>query len=448
VKAVPAIRARMGSNTYYETKLTARELTATVRPAREVDKWASASIEERMQRDLNLRRILDEIAPYLAKHPDRLFGSLIILVPQGTLEFEPLTDVVGKLPGAYRSAVESMGFLTAEHGEIVALDGQHRLVALREVITSGDHLGPFQPVVGDDEISVIVVEFESNEKTRRIFNKVNRNAKPTGRSDNILLSEDDGNAIVARMLVDQDAPLAAVEIDGKLQELVNWRSNTLSKRMKELTTISAVYDTVRAILSYYKFKGFDEKTAQVRPPQDDLDRAYDVVSEWWATMLTKVDAFKDALANPDEVTDVRFADDPPYHPQTLLLRPAGQIAMVMGVVEAMTNSIPAGKTYSDAQLTLDEALRRVNLVDWSASPASYWRDVIMLAGGRMLARKEAYTLAASLLAYLIGNEYLDDDQRNKLWERWNDRRGKDVRSTAVEITDPGLRPDPLPDPVK
>jgi DNA sulfur modification protein DndB len=448
MKAVPAIQARMGSTTYYETKLTARELTATVRPAREVDKWASASIEERMQRDLNRKRILDEIVPYLANHPDRLFGSVIVLVPEDGLEFEPLTDVVGKVPGAYRSAVESMGFLTAEHGETVALDGQHRLVALREVITSGGHLGDFQSVVGDDEISVIVVEFESNEKTRRIFNKVNRNAKPTGRSDNILLSEDDGNAIVARMLVDQDAPLAAVEIDGKLQELVNWKSNTLSKRMKELTTISAVYDTVREILSFNKFKGFDEKTAQVRPPQKELDRAYEVVSEWWGTMLTKVDAFKDALANPDEVSAVRFAEDPPYHPHTLLLRPVGQIAMVMGVVEAMTNSIPKGKTYSDARLSLDEALMRVNLVDWSATPANYWRDVIMLAGGRMLARKEAYTLAASLLAYLIGDEFLDDKQRDALWRRWNDRRGKDVETDPAEIDDPGLRPEPLPDPVR
>ena len=448
MKAVPAIKARMGSTTYYETKLTARELTATVRPAREVDKWASKSIEERMQRDLNFRRIMEEIVPYLAKHPDRLFGSVIVLVPEGGLEFEPLTDVVGKVPGAYRSAVEAMGFLTAEHGETVALDGQHRLVALREVITSASTLGPFQPVVGDDEISVIVVEFESNEKTRRIFNKVNRNAKPTGRSDNILLSEDDGNAIVARMLVDQDSPLAAVEIDGKLQELVNWKSNTLSKRMKELTTISAVYDTVREILGYYKFKGFDEKTAQVRPQQKELDRAHDVVSEWWEKMLTTVDTFKDALANPDEVTDVRFADEPPYHPHTLLLRPAGQIAMVMGVVEAMTNSIPAGKTYSDAQLSLDKALRRVNLVDWSAAPGSYWRDIIMLAGGRMLARKEAYTLAASLLAYLIGNEYLDEEQRDDLWRRWNDRRGKDVKTELDKITEPERRPEPLPNPVK
>lgn len=442
MKAVPAIKARMGSTDFYETKLTARELAATVRPARELDNWASASIEERMQRDLNLKRILDEIVPYLANHPDRLFGSLIILVPKGKLEFEPLTDVVGKVPLAYKSAVQSMGFLTAEHGEHVALDGQHRLVALREVITSGDNLGPFQSAVGDDEISVIVVEFESNEKTRRIFNKVNKNAKPTGRADNILLSEDDGRAIVARMLLDRDrdAPLAAIDVDGKVQELVNWKSNTLSKRMKELTTISAVYDTVEHVLDYHNFKGFDEKKAQVRPPEADLERAYDVVTEWWQTMLKTVDAFKAALTDLDSVSDIRFADEPPYHPHTLLLRPVGQIAMVQGVIEAMTNS--------DGKLTLDEALRRVNQLDWSAAPTTYWRDTIIRAGGKMVARKEAYTLAAKLTAYLIGDEYLDDKQRRALWQEWNEARGKDVKTDPAKITDPDLRPESLPTPVK
>lgn len=447
MKAVPAIQAQMGSTKYYETKLTARELTSTVRPARELDQWASASIEERMQRDLNIKRIMEEIVPYLAKHPDRLFGSLIVLVPKGSLEFEPLTDVVGKVPGAYKSAVESMGFLTVEKGEHVALDGQHRLRALREVITSGDLLGEFQSKVGDDEVSVIVVEFESNEKTRRIFNKVNRNAKPTGRSDNILLSEDDGHAIVTRMLMDRDrdAPLAAIELDGKDQELVNWRSNTLSKRMKELTTISAVYETVQDILGLQKvlglhdFADFDEKKTQVRPSAAELEEGYEVASEWWDKLLTKVDAFKDALVELDGVSDIRFADEPPYHHHTLLLRPVGQIAMVKGVIEAMSNS--------KGQLSLDEALNRINKLDWSAAPTSYWRDTIIRADGRMVARKEAYTVAAKLIAHLIGHEYEEAEQCKHLYEEWNGVRGRDVKTELAKIVDPDLKPEPLPDPV-
>lgn len=88
----PAIRGRMGSTTFYETVMTARELLATVRAASERDGWSSSSPEERMQREPNMSRIHKEIAPYLANHPDRFFGSLIVLVPQGSIEFESLSS--------------------------------------------------------------------------------------------------------------------------------------------------------------------------------------------------------------------------------------------------------------------------------------------------------------------------------------------------------------------
>jgi DNA sulfur modification protein DndB len=441
MKAVPALRARMGSTTYYQTVLTARELTATARAASESDKWASASIEERIQRELDFKRIQTELVPYLAKHPDRFWGSLIILVTNGSVEFEALTEVVGKVPGAYRSAVDSMGFLTVERGEHIALDGQHRLRALRDVITASEYLGEEQGKVGDDGVSVLVIEFETNEKTRRIFNKVNRHAKPTGRADNILLSEDDGYAIVTRMLLDadRDAPLAPIEQDGKApQWLVNWKSNTLSRRVKDLTTISAVYETVLDIMKFSGYDDWEEKKLQVRPSPEQLDEAYAIPAEWWQKMLTKLDAFNNALADLSTVTEVRFAEDPPYHEHTLLLRPVGQIALVKGVIAAIANS--------KGKLTLDEALRRVNQLNWSVSPTSYWRGTIIREGGRMVARAEAYNLAAKLIAYLIGDEYLTDGQRTLLWSEWNTARDKDVTSQLADI-EPELQPEDLPTPV-
>ena len=255
MKALPAIKSQMGSISYYQTTLTAKELIANVRAAKETDQWAGASIEERHQREINHKRVSEEIVPYLANHPDRFFGSFIVLVERESVTFEPLEDIVGKIPVAYKDAVGAMGFLTVEAGQHIALDGQHRLVALREAIESSEDLGPYQHQVGSDRVSVIVIEFRDNQTTRRIFSKVNRNAKPTSRADNILLDEDDGYAIVTRRLIagsteDIDAPLGPVTINGRLYELVNWRSNTLSKRLRELTTISAVYETVRAILAF------------------------------------------------------------------------------------------------------------------------------------------------------------------------------------------------------
>jgi DGQHR domain-containing protein len=178
-----------------------------------------------------------------------------------------------RLPNAYRSEGERMGFLTIERGERIVLDGQHRWYALRDVIQSADELGDHQGKVGDDDVTVIIIENEDPRKTRRIFNKVNRHAKPTGRADNIVTSEDDGYAWVTRHLLDRDAPLAAREIiDGGAtiqQELVNWRSNTLSKGMRHLTTISALYESVGSILG---FEGVRDLDRIVTPSDQDSIR--------------------------------------------------------------------------------------------------------------------------------------------------------------------------------
>ena len=430
----PCIVGRMGSTTYYETTMTGRELASSVRPAKETDGWATASIEERMQRKFDMKRIRETIVPYLAQHPDRLFGSLIVLVPKGSIEFEPLEEIIEKVPQAYRIAARQVGFLTIDKGELIALDGQHRLLAFREVITGGTELGEFAGVVGDDEVCVMFIEFESGRKTRRIFNKVNRHAKPTGRSDNIITSEDDGNAIVTRWLLDTDrnAPLAERLIDGQKTELVNWTSNTLGQNSRHLTTISTVYETVKAILKFKGFEGFDERKNPIAPQDSELERAYTVVAEWWDVILT-MDVFTNALNDLGTVPEVRYDGD---HFHSLLLRPVGQVAFVSGLIDALDRS--------DGKLALTEAVRRANKIDWSAGPTSVWRDTIVRADGKMVARKEAHDLARDLVSYLIGDEYMDEEMRHNLWTNWNKARGKDTITPVDRIEDENLIPEDLP----
>lgn len=426
----------MGSTTYYEVTMKARELTHSVRPASETDEWASASIDERMQRDINKSRVMKTIVPYLAQHPDRFFGSFIVLAKPGNLEFEPLGDLVKHLPAAYKSQADDVGFLTFGGGELIALDGQHRLMAFREVITGGPELGKYWAEVGDDEVCVIVLEEESAEKTRRIFNKVNRHAKPTGKSDNIITSEDDGYALVTRRLLDLsiEAPLAARKRDGQSHDLVNWTSNTLTVKTTRLTTISAVYESVQDILTYKGYKGFSEKENPVAPDDQTLGRAYEVVSEWWEAILT-LDVFERALAEPDSIPSIRFDNE---HKHSLLLRPVGQIALVKGLVRA-------SGVYKD-EVSLKTLLARVNRVDFSATPSSIWRDTIVRADGRMVARKEAYDLAGRLLCHMIASDRTTEEFEFTLWEDWNKARGKDVHAELDEL-DEHERPTELPEPL-
>lgn len=428
----------MGSTTYYQTTMSARELANSVRPARESDEWASASIEERMQRDLNMSRVKSQIVPYLAEHADRLFGSFVVLVnKENSIEFESLTDVAKDLPGAYRKSGQDLGFITIDKGELIALDGQHRLMAFREVIGAPSDYGDQARNVPDDEVCVLLIEFESAQKTRRIFNKINRHAKPTGKSDNIVTSEDDGFAIVTRRLLDREreAPLAARELeDGSLRELVNWTSTTLTRKSDRITTLAVVYEAVSRILTFEGYRGFSEKETPTAPEESLLEEAYGKVAAWFDCVLT-MDAFRHALENPQDVPEIRYSPD---HEHGLLLRPVGQIALFLGLVKALERS--------NTSLSLEEVVARANKINWAASPTSMWRDTILRIDGRMVARKEAYELASDLIAYLIAPDYTDESMRRELWENWNRARGRNIDASLDEQKDEEI-PEDLPDPV-
>jgi len=212
---VAALRGQMGSVTFYQTKMRARELTAIARPASELDSWTTLGIDERLQRELNDKRVREEIVPYLAKFDDRFFGSLLVLIQKPDLfDYEPAGKYLAKdVPAAYRKTLEQMGALTIDGGQLIVLDGQHRLAALRSVVQGKTDkgttiVGPHVADVPNDELVVVFIEYTSDETTRRIFNKINKNAKPTGRSDNIITSEDDANAISLENCLKVNSPWA------------------------------------------------------------------------------------------------------------------------------------------------------------------------------------------------------------------------------------------------
>ena len=98
-----ATRAKMGSTTYYLAKMKASLLSGMVQTARDAfPDWDNLTIEERIQRELNKKRVLEEIVPYLNESEDRFFGSLIVLI-DGKIEFEPISEITASVPKAFCS---------------------------------------------------------------------------------------------------------------------------------------------------------------------------------------------------------------------------------------------------------------------------------------------------------------------------------------------------------
>lgn len=389
METLGCIRAKMGRTVYYSTKMAAGEAIDKIGIAKELPEWDNMTAEEKMQRDYDIRRIIQDIVPYVIQDPDLFFSSLIIDVySREKLEFEPLTDVVDKLPAAYRMPMQDMGFITLPGKErLIALDGQHRLLSLKIAIRGRmgvpagttafaalNDLKP-HPELASEELSVILVEHTDTAKIRKIFNKINKYAKQTSRSDNIITSDDDTFAVIARRLIQENGPLAPINgID-----LVNWKSNTLSQRSKHLTTLSALYNIAETLL---KDEGFSSKAL---PPSQIFETAYQQVVNFWLACLTELQIFSKYLElthNNQPVSGLRE--------ENLLLKPVTQMALAHTALTAQRKGV---------QWT--DIVEKLNHIDWSFQN-DIWYNILVIgsANKKMITGKESIRSAGAVISYM------------------------------------------------
>ena len=419
---LPAQQLQMGSTTYYLSSIPARELVMVVRPASEaLPDWNEMSIEDRIQRDINMKRLHDEVIPYLASHPDRFFGAVIVLVT-GRVDFERLTDLGVAAPKAYEDALNKFGFLTINGGDWIALDGQHRLVALREIFL-GKYEGEVQSNLPNDDVSVIFIEMENIQKTRRIFNKVNRYARSTSRADNLILSEDDGYAIISRKLFTESSGVLHSR-DPRVEQIVNWKNNTLSNRSLQLTTISAVSLIVRDICESHGVF-LDEKTnGGVLPESSLIARGQKFCNEWIEVAFENFEILDEARRNASILPANRELDQP----FSLLLKPAGQIALFRAARKAkemFTNSFDVSEFFD-----------RASHVDWRVT-SEIWDNLLVMGGYRIMAKNSGYEDAALMLLWQVYGSLsvLPTEVVESINERW----------VLAHSSKPRQLPEPLPE---
>lgn len=409
---IPAISGKMGNTSYFQCMMKVDELVRSVRAAAEIDDWANMSIGDKMQRQPNMKRIKNQIAPYFKQHKDRFFGSIMVLVYKGKVSFEKLSEFNAKVPNAYQSQGDKMGFLTIDGGTLIALDGQHRLLALKEVIDNPTE-GDYSADVRNDEVSVIFLNHESSTKTRSIFNTVNKYAKPTSAGDNIITSEEDGYAILTRRLIEVD--------DGVLAEsVVNWKNNTLTDKSTHFTTIKILYETVKLMLKGSKVPEYDFEPT-TRPRAEDLDHAYNYVSEIWKLMMTEVKPYNFVLENGSDFSEKVQEARSPDSNNSLLFKPAAQEAFVKGVLAACQPQADD----DEPELTIQEAFKRSNKIRWSMSD-DIWQNVIIKSSGAIDGGAEGKNRMSLLISWMLLGNKMSDDKKLKVRKAFNEAHGIDI----------------------
>ena len=197
----PALRSQMGTWDYYVVKMSANELSQNVKYASEVHD--DRTLDKAIQRVLDESRVKKDIVEYLKRQPNRFFSSIVVAALSGNPMFYPITiteDPQFSIFHDDQRLNEAFGVLKFDGTQkYYALDGQHRLSAIKTLLDRTDPASDGAPVdFENDEISVIVVvpsKEDSNEtfmqKYRRLFSNLNRYAKPMDQATNIIMDEDD-----------------------------------------------------------------------------------------------------------------------------------------------------------------------------------------------------------------------------------------------------------------
>ncbi len=408
-----AQRATLGSTTYYTTKMTVEDLVNTVGLAIELPEWKDMTPDEKMQREPDINRVVNEICPYFIEDKDRFFGSLIVDIYSGydRIVFEPITKFVDsdKLAAAHNIALQDAGFLTLPGKErLIALDGQHRLLAMKLSLKGSSAISVAMlgnkkmtpqmtalqphPELANEEVSVILVEHEDNLKIRKIFNKVNKYARQTGRGQNIITADDDVYAIIARRLFAEGGVLHKI---GK-NELVNWSSNTLSQRSKQLTTVSALY-TIAETMS--KDRGWSSK---VMPSDEDaIEEVFQENVDFWQKLLDGMSVYQEYLNLTREDKPISALRE-----DNLLMKPVTHMALAHVAYFAKQK----GKEWSDVVAKLDK-------VDWSMDN-SVWFNILVIPAKKkkVITGKESIRAAGMVIAYMVMGDSMSSAEVNEVKE--------------------------------
>lgn len=377
---IPAFKASVGDWEYYICIMKYAEVARQVGFAYEIG--GNADLNTMIQRGLSSRT--EEIKNYLLKSEHRFLGALIVAAWGGAPTYTEISmdDPDGLLSGIDRQ----FGVLTFDGTQqYFALDGQHRLKAIKETIKS-------KPELGKEDVCVIMVShFDTDEgkvRTRRLFTNINRNAKATTGAENIVLDEDDGPAILTRRLLTEHAFLSRDGIvkvftrQGEDGDLKLASGNVAPSDKKAVTTIINLYDIVRA-LSFDLDPTMRHQGA--RPSDEVLEASYQVISKRLDDLLARAGEVRNKIEGGESIKDLRAikgkeADGSPF------MRPVIQKAIARTLADIA----------SQGTVSWDDLMVRLSKLSWRIGDAP-WLAVFNPSNGKMISAKENADVLRDLL---------------------------------------------------
>jgi DGQHR domain-containing protein len=324
MRLFPGVKAEMGRWHYYVVKMTMEDLASTVRFA--ADGFEGSALGEQLQRSLNEGRARKQIVRYLEKQPDRFFNSIVIAAIGGEPRWMAISmadDPRFELLAADPVLNDSFGVLMFTGQEkYYALDGQHRLKAIKALVDTSDdeHINAPEGF-SQEEISVVLVvpgdaetPEEFRKRFRRLFGNLNRYAKPMDNATSIIMDEDDAFAIVTRRLFVDHPFFKTVGPDRESKVVFTEAGTSMKPNMSHLFMLEILYECNISLLSSASRKniGYDgegetkiDDFKRFRPEDELLDSFYLELSNIWDAIFEVLPVLK---SDPTKMRNHHVAD--------------------------------------------------------------------------------------------------------------------------------------------
>ncbi|MFH0896424.1 MAG: DNA sulfur modification protein DndB [Candidatus Bathyarchaeota archaeon] len=286
---VPALRGKMGSIEYFTITL----------PYSVVTRYLSTTDRNLPPRERENRKPTKSrygvIADYITKNPD-------------TYRFSSITCTYGKdgthAPVRWKSVEPSgdlsfIGLLTLDQRDpLIIVDGQHRFEGIKKALE--DKALDEDSSLAYDMISVVLFPYIDIRAAQQLFSDLNRNAKKTTKSLDILFDRRDVVNIVTQKLVEKVSVF---------KDRVNLEDAGIPAQSKDMFTLAGIYQATDPIIDAISEAGLlPEELAQKDSqgnPIDNEDQYVDFLAEVWEFIAARFPEWGQVASGELAIRDVR-----------------------------------------------------------------------------------------------------------------------------------------------
>lgn len=398
---IPAIKAKLGTWTYYITTLTFQQISDHVE---KIDNQLhnSESLIDLIQRSITNNFL--SIKEYILNQPEMFFNSLVLAVYDGTpswIEVELKYD---------DSEYFNMGFLDfpEDNTKIFSVDGQHRVEGIKSALID-------KPELSNNSVGAIFIGHSTDEagmqKSRRLFTTLNRYAKAVTMDDIIALDEDDSVAIITRDLLENFDLFTGSNVTKSKNKAIP------ESDKQSITSIITLYQCNKELLKLFRIirkndmpdsirdKKSLDNYLKFRPNEEEINLFNTFCKDFWSS-------FSENIENVNQYS--QSTDDNPALPfrnreigGDLIFRPVGILPFIQAVIEIKKRK----------EISFNDIFSKFNDLDFNMNVIP-WRQVLWNPYENIMIMGSS-TVVKLLLLYMYGNDVIRPSELQSLTEKYS-----------------------------